>query len=490
MNTSLPRPPAALAGALILGLCGFSPGGEDEFYLPENLKSTIARSALDSATFTLERCLVEVPGGRLAARSSFVDEKGEVMGWHDFGPLEGPGWAANAVGGAYEIFILSELLHREAEWKPKALAILDHVLEDGFIDPATGFITPYRHTGRNELVLNFKANRDWFCPGSMAKVAFQLILFADRLGDADPRAPRMRAAAKKCAEWILTRVKPVENGWFPRRCTPAGEVYRKRAEGGEDPLWQTSADGLFIVQLLVALSERGLGDYRREVAAKAAVLVKAGGIFGSINHDTYDAHENVAYSVAFRTLRAAARLLQDEQLRKFAYDTCLAGLDRFKMKDDRNGCATRGLLWMEASWDTAYLWESAEAALAFFEAAVENRRDRDRKFRYERDGLTILRAIARHHHGEFGFLTEGVDWNNHVGARHHFEGKEFGDIKYTEPFLNNLHIIEPTVYYLKELAIDDPGKRVLRYRDLEGNIILRVRTDKGPAGAEAGSGEE
>jgi len=444
--------------------------GEGKFYVPENPKYTIVDSARDSARFTLERCLVPAGDGKLAAKSSFVNERGEIMSWHDFGPLEGPGWAANAVGGAYEIYIFSEVLHLEREWKPKALAILDHVLEDGFIDSRTGFITPYRHTGRNELVLNFKANRDWICPGSMAKIAFQLLLFADRLPPGDRRIEKMRRAAGKCAGWILKNVKPVENGWYPRRCTPSGDVYRKSAEGGRDPFWQTSADGLFIVQLLVGLTERGLGEHREEIKKKADVFVRAGGFFGSINHDTYDPQENVAYSVAFRTWRAAANLLDDGDLKKFAYRQCLDALDRFKMKEDRNGVATRGLLWMEKTWDTAYLWENAEAALAYFEAALENRRDRDRRLRYERDGLTILRAISRHHHGEFGFLTEGVDWNNHVSARHHFGGKEFGDIQYTEPFLNNQHIIEPTVFYLKNLATGDQGGR---YRDLEGNIILR-----------------
>jgi hypothetical protein len=476
--------PALAALALLPGA-----RGEDGFYVPENPKYTIVRSALDSATFTLERCLVSVPGGRLAAKSSFVDEDGQVMGWHDFGPLEGPGWAANAVGGAYEIFILSEVLRREEEWKPKALAILDHVLEDGFLDPS-GLIWPYRHTGRNELVLNFKANREWLCPGSMAKVGYQLLVFADRLLPADPRVSRMREAAKRCAGWILSKVKPAENGWYPRRVTPAGEVYKKRAEGGDDPFWQTSADGLFIVQLLTALTERGLGDHTKEIAARLDAFVRAGGIFGSINHDTYDANENVAYSVAFRVLRPAAKLLGDPEmkLKKFAYERCLAALEGFKMAEDRHGCATRGLLWMEKSWDTAYLWESAEAALAFFEAAVENRKDRDLKYRYERDGLTILRAIAKHHHGAHGFLTEGVDWNNHVSAKHHVGGAEFGDIRYTEPFLNNQHIIEPTVYYLKELSIDDPAKRVLRYRDLEGNIILRVKLKDAPGAAPEGEG--
>ena len=141
-------------------LCVLGSLSAQEFYLPEDLKYTIARSALDSAQFTLNRCLVPVGGGRLAARASFVDQRGEAMTWHDFGKLEGPGWAANAVGGAYEIYVASEIYRREAEWKPKALAILDHVLEDGFIDEKSGFIEPYRRTQGTDFVLNFKANRD------------------------------------------------------------------------------------------------------------------------------------------------------------------------------------------------------------------------------------------------------------------------------------------------------------------------------------------
>ncbi len=169
-----------------------------------------------------------------------------------------------------------------------------------------------------------------------------------------------------------------------------------------------------------------------------------GGLFGSINHDTYDEHENVAYSVAFRTLREAAKLLGDDKVRAFAYDKCLAGLDQFQMTDDRHGVATKGLLYMEKSWDTAYLWESAEAALAYFEAYQDTGKDR-----YKQNGLTILRAIAKHHQRDTGFLTEGVDWNNHVGKQHHFDGAEYGDIKYTEPFLNNLHLVEPTLLALR-----------------------------------------
>jgi hypothetical protein len=152
----------------------------------------------------------------------------------------------------------------------------------------------------------------------------------------------------------------------------------------------------------------------------------------------------VAYATAFRVLRQVARLLGSAEVRQFAYQKCLAGLDQFKMAEDRNGVATKGLLYMAKSWDTAYLWECAEAALAYLEAYRDTKREA-----CLRDGLTILRAIAKHHHGRHGFLTEGVDWNNHVGAKHHFDGAKFGDIKYTEPFLNNQHITEPTLYWLE-----------------------------------------
>jgi hypothetical protein len=148
--------------------------------------------------------------------------------------------------------------------------------------------------------------------------------------------------------------------------------------------------------------------------------------------------------VAFRVLREAAKLLGDAAIRDFAYRKCLAGLDQFKMAEDRNGVQTKGLLYMEKSWDTAYLWENAEAALAYIEAYSDTDHEP-----YLADGLTILRAIAKHHHGPNGFLTEGVDWNNHVGKQHHFDEAEYGDIKYTEPLLNNLHIVEPTLLAIK-----------------------------------------
>ena len=410
------------------------------FYLPENPSYTILDSVRDSVRFAVERTLIEYKG-HLCCKSSFVDKDGNVMGWHDFGNLEGPGWAANAVGGAYEIYLFARHI-RDPSFAKKAVQLLDHVLEDGFIDYETGFITGYRETTTDKYCLNYLHKSDWFCAGSMAKVAYQLLIFSDILQGW--RQQKMRAAAVKTAAWIDKNVKTTPKGWYPRRCKPTGEHHPNNPYGDRDILFEKSADGLFIIQLFTGLTKRGLADYKQKVKEKVGAFMKAGGIFGSINHDTYDKHENVAYAVAFRVLREAAKLLDDDKIRNFAYEKCLAGLDQFKMEDDRNGVQTKGLLYMEKSWDTAYLWENAEAALAYIEAYI----DTDNKA-YLRDGLTILRAIARHHHGEHGFLTEGVDWNNHVGKQHHFNEAEFGDIKYTEPLLNNLHIVEPTLMAIK-----------------------------------------
>ncbi|MHB0960666.1 MAG: hypothetical protein ACYC0X_31970 [Pirellulaceae bacterium] len=441
------------------------------FYVAENPTYTIVDSALDSLRFTLTKTLRVNDQGHLESISSFVNPEGEVMGWHDFGNLEGPGWAANAVGGAYEIYLFGTLLNKP-DWQAQALGILDHVLEDGFLDSQSGFIRGYRLTTSSEFCLNYTHNSEWFCPGSMAKIGYQLLIFSDLLQN-DARSPVMRNAALRCAEWIDTHVAPVPNGWYPRRTTPEGKVYRRSPTGGDDPFWQTSADSLFILQLQAALTARGLADYRATLREKTTVFVNAGGIFGSINHDTYDPHENVAYSVAVRVLLPISQLLDDTAVRSFAYEKCLAGLDQFKMCEDRNGVATQGLLYMERSWDTAYLWENAEAALAYFEAAEDTRpRDPVKSRLWERDGLTILRAAAKHHYGPHGFLTEGMDWNDHVGQQHHIQQAKYGAIQYTEPFLNNQHVSEPTWFYLTRLASSSTTDAKTQWRDAEGNVLM------------------
>ncbi len=455
-----------------------STAGENEslrkFYLPADPKYTLVDSMTDSVRFTLTKTLQKDTNGHLVSISSFVDPEGKIMGWHDFGNLEGPGWAANAVGGAWEIYTAGEAL-KHPDWQSNALGIVDHVLNGGFIDEQTGFIRGYRETTTGRFCLNYKHNSDWFCPGSMAKIAYQLLRFSEDLGN-DLRAKRMRSVAVRCAAWIDKNVDPAPNGWFPRRTDLNGKVYRKSPDGGQDPFWQTSADGLFIVQLQAALTQRALADYRQSLREKTSVFTKCGGIFGSINHDTYDPHENVAYSVGFRTLLLVSRVLQDDTTRDFAYDTCLEGLDQFKLCEDRNGVATKGLLFMEKSWDTSYLWENAEAALALFEAALDTRKLDPAKSRgYELDGLVILRAAAKHHYGPYGFLTEGVDWNDHVGQQHHIKQAKYAAIQYTEPFLNNQHIAEPTLFYLKNLARQRTSDGMTEWLDADGDRLFGAR---------------
>ena len=464
-----------LFATLIMGAQVLTPPPSRDlmFYVPENPHYTICASAIDSLRFTADKTLRRDEHGHLVSISSFVDSDGQVMSWHAFGNLEGPGWAANAVGGAYEMYTMGAFLHRP-EWQTKALSVLDHVLDDGFIDPNTGFIRGYRDTTTGKLCLNYRKNDDWFGPGSMAKIGYQLLIFSGELGS-DPRAAHMRESAVRLAQWIESHMETAPNGWYPRRATPDGKLFRKNPKGDDDILWQDSADGLYILQLDAALTAGGLADYSQTLRRKTDVFMRAGGFFGSINQDTFDAHENVAYSVAFRTLLAVSRVLKDDALRTFAYERCLSGLEHFRIREDRNGVATQGMLIMEDSWDTAYQWENAEAALAYFEAAHDTQpRAPEQSIGYETDGLTILRAIAKHHHGPYGFLTEGVDWNNHVGQKHHIDNARFGDIRYTEPFLNNQHISEPTLYYLKNLARKSTGNNGSTWRDAEGNLILKM----------------
>lgn len=394
-------------------------------------------SAEKSANFA-HHCLEDCPicGGRRAI-SSFVDFEGNPMLWHDFGPLEGPGWASNSLGGAFELLLFFRHSGKDI-FQKDALGLLHHSLNCGFIKP-DGFIIPYRHIPENRFCLNFKGNDEWFAPGSMARIALQLLWISDILGD------DLSQIALRCANWIRENVELAPNGWYPRRCYPNGSFYPYKAEGKEiDPIGEISGDGSHIPFLYAELTLRGLGDFKREVEEKVELYMERDGFLGSLNHDTYDEEENVSIAVGFRMLLRSLKLLGREEIGDFAFKL-LKRLERFELKEDLNGCATAGLLYMEDSWTTCYLWENAESALAYIEAYEVSEEEI-----YLEKARTILLACAKHHYGEYGFLTEGVDWQNSVGQQHHIDGKEFGDIKYTEPLLNNLHIIEPTVK-LKEV---------------------------------------
>jgi hypothetical protein len=449
---------------------------------PLDLNTILFASARASAHFAL-RCL-EPFNGRLRAKSSFVKPDGEIMHWHDFGDLEGPGWAANAVGGAHLLWRWARYVG-DVMMEAAALALLDHVLEDGFIDAETGFIRPYYELAEDRFCLNYVHKDDWLCPGSLAKIGVQLLEFADGLermansksansksangesaNDAAsiphhvscathhaPRITAMRAAATRLAAWLFAHTPLLPNGWVPRRITPDGQLFPLTPHEKPDPIFDHSADGLFLLELAAALTAAGLADYRAQAEALGEAFVVAGGFWGSINHDTYDDHESVAYACAFRILRRAQDALDRPDWRNFAYQVALPALARFRMDEDRNGVATRGLLWMEETWDTAYLWENAEAAQAYLEVWAETGDEAHRDA-----ALGILRAIANHHYGDLGFLTEGVDWNNHVGQRHHINEALYGAIQYTELLLNNLHFLGPTLFYFEKTGYRPPAE--------------------------------
>lgn len=395
-------------------------------------------SAHASANFA-QVCL-EPYQGNLRAISSFVTPEAEIMHWHEFGDLEGPGWAANAVGGAHLLYLWGEYC-QDDRLKQDSIALLRHILEDGFIDEHEGLIWPYYDLARNQFCWNYIHGMEWLCPGSLAKIGVQLIEFARVLPD-ETLVRSMNEAAQKLADWLLDRLSFLENGWLPRRITPQGDPYPLTPNGNPDPIFDHSADGLFILHLCALLNTFGHTRFKEPAVRLGNAFVDSGGIFGSINHDTYDSHESAAYACSFRILHQSADLLHQNNWRHFAYSNILPALDQFRMLEDRNGLPTKGLLWMERSWNTAYLWENAEAAQAYLEAWKETG-----ETDHLSKGKAILEAIVMHHHGNLGFLTEGVDWDNYVSSQHHVDMKEYEDIRYTEPLLNNMHFLLPTLNY-------------------------------------------
>ena len=116
-------------------------------------------ASADASVRFAEACLEPVAEGRLRARSTFVDPGGAVMHWHDFGDLEGPGWAANAVGGAHLLYRWGAYT-RDAALQNRALQLLAHVMEDGFIRD-DGFVWPYYDLARGSFCLNYSHTNDW-----------------------------------------------------------------------------------------------------------------------------------------------------------------------------------------------------------------------------------------------------------------------------------------------------------------------------------------
>lgn len=441
------------------------------FFLPEDPSYTVVQSALDSVRF-LRHVSERDDAGSLVCRSVDANADGELVRYRGR-LMEGTGYCGDSVFGARMLVRAGRVLQRP-ELESMGWSYLDHVLARGFFDDPVVPVLLYRDTETGRYLHNLEARDTYVEFGHVARVAFHLLELAALDPDTD-RATTSRAVATKTAAWVMGAER-CANGWYPRRATPEGRVYPFAPDAFgptdlssmelDDPFSDRSGAGVLALELLAAITRDGLIDATKALQRDTASFVDAGGLFGSTNTDTEDPEENVSYALAFQALISVADVLGDPSIRDFAYERCLEPLRRFELVRDLNGVATKGLLFMENSWNAACTWEMAEAAQAYLVAYGERRR-REHLFK----ALTILRGIAKHHHGTHGFLTEAVDWDGHSTTTRHFEGERYGDIATTHPFLNNLHVLQPTVTLLERFATPLTEERDSALYDLEGNRL-------------------
>jgi hypothetical protein len=449
--------------------------GPYAFYLPEDPDNTILDSALASVRFAAAVC--DDPGdGSLRCRSMDALPDGTLVPFRDR-MIDGVGYCTDSVFAANQLIRLGRLLQ-----SPKMVRfgerLITHALDSGFFDDPVLPVRLYFDIDHACFLDNLEGHETYIEPGHMARVGHQLLMVSDVLESA--MADRARAAGKRIADWI-PGLERCENGWYPRRSTPAGGVFRQAADAfgpvglgaplPSDPIYDRSGSGVLIVQFMVEAHARGLADFEPLMSDVLGAFVGAGGHFGSTNSDTEDLAENVTFAMAFQTLLAASSALDRSDLREFAYERCLQPLAGFELTEDLNGLATKGLLYMEDSWNSACTWEIAEAAEAYLRAFA----DRGQRVHLLK-ALTMLRGLAKHHTGQLGFLTEAVDWDGHSVVTRHMDGLRYSDIVTTHPFLNNLHVLEPTVTFLDRFAVRATGTDGIEaYYDPEGNRVGNVQ---------------
>ncbi len=445
------------------------------FYVPEDADFTVMDSALASIRYALAVC--DDPGdGTLRCRSVTSQPDGTLSRYRGR-LIEGVGYCADSIFASNQIMRFGLLLGSDALLE-SGRRLARHAFKAGFFDDSSIPIRLYRDVESGEFLDNLEGRPEYLELGHIARAGHQLIGLAQV---AEPDIARdAEAAVKRLAAWLLD-VELCPNGWYPRRCTPAGAVYDRAPDAlgptqlagpfPRDPLYDRSGCGCFVIQFMAAVHRAGWADLRKPITQAVEAFIAGGGYFGSTNTDTEDASENVSHAIAFLALHDAADALGVPAWLDAGISLALEPLEQFELREDLNGLETKGLLLMERSWNSACMWEiamSAQAYLAGF--AATGRRD------FVIKALTMLRAMAKHHHGELGFLTEAVDWDGHSVRSRHFGGGARGDINDTHPFLNNLHVIEPTSTYLRDFAhrLPDPAESGTAFFDLEGNRLGSV----------------
>lgn len=422
------------------------------FYLPEDPDYTVVDSALDSVRF-LRRVSRRDGDGHLYCPSVDADPDGQLVRYRGR-LMEGTGYCTDSLFGA-RMLVRAGRGFQRPELEAMGFSFLDHVLAAGFFDDPVVPVVLHCDVESGDFLHNLEARPEYVEFGHVARVAYQLLELS-RIDPDQQRAARCRDVAARTARWVMAADR-CDNGWYPRRTTPDGHPYPFAPDSFgpvdmpstalDDPIADRSGAGVLALQLLAAVTWVGVVDAADALRRDVDAFVAAGGHFGSTNTDTEDLHENVSYALAFQALVAVADVLDDAAVRDFAYRRCLEPLRDFELVCDLNGVATKGLLYMERSWNAACTWEMAEASTAYLIAYGE-RAQREHLVK----ALTILRGMAQHHHGPHGFLTEAVDWDGHSTKSRHFPAERYGDIATTHPFLNNLHVLQPTVLLVERVA--------------------------------------
>lgn len=419
-----------------------------DFLLPQDAAYSLLDSAVDAARYTVAATTPCEVGAN--AHSFLTDVEGKPV--RTGGRLiQGVGYCADAPYGAVALFALCRFTGRQ-EFTRTASSIAQHALHAGYLSDPDIPVRLYRDAETHEFFDQVEARSNFFDVGHMAKTVENLVKLAPQL-DAGERETVI-ATARRFAGFV-GRCARTQAGWLPRRTAHDMAAYRLARipphepdmAPREDAVAETSGAGLLTLSCMLELDRAGLADMRAFLHETAGAFVEGGGCFGSTNTDTEDPEEMVSVALAVQVLLGIADHLGIARFRDFALEACLPRLRRFHMAEDRNGQPTRGLLFLSDSYSSACLWECSEAALAYFRAAQARGHAAD-----VLAGLAILRGIARNHHGPLGFLPSELDWNGRMAPDKHLVPGRYGPRAVTHPYMNNLHVVTSTLFYLENIA--------------------------------------
>ena len=445
----------------------FADATAPDFYLPPDAGYGIVASAIDSARYAVA---ASKPAEFGCNASSFLTDL-NVRPVRSAGRLvQGIGYCADSAFAAGALRRFGECIGRR-DFVATAEGLTAHIFQTGYLDDPDIPVRLYRDSESGVFFDQVEARSEYFDLGHMARPLEKLLDEKDRL--TGERASVLTAVSLRLADWIVDAERTPE-GWLPRRVDHRLKIYRGvrkppslpheavRGAAFTDRTLERSGAALLAVSFLLKLHRNGLRPMIGVLTELCDSFVGHGGFFGSINTDMDDPQESLAYALAFQTLLTASGVLDRPTYRDFAYDVCLAGLRRFHIDRDLNGQPTKGLTRLAGTCSAACFWENAEVALAYFRAAKDSG-----SALHARDGVTILRAIARNHVGTTGFLPAELDWDGRRPPERHIGGGQYGARSVTHPYMNNLNLLAPTQFFLDHIAWRS-GQHQDVFHDLEG----------------------